>query len=972
MNPRAGSIGAPEATRGGGTTIGRRGRAHPPRRPVPLVAAVLVALVAAGVYPLVPPSLPASALAGPAPPMAPAIGPYGNGPCGGPHEPATYTGTLGVEGGSSPPSVANRTVRALFAYQLDYTPNGGTTTTSCSTGSATAATDAQGRFSLTLSLLPSGCSPGGCSNYSGPFGPVSFDLTNTTPAGYFVAANVSGSTLSIDYVVALGSAGLSPFGRTTVSALAPVALTASGVAGNGAPSPAALTYDWVVSGVGWAVVAGDGTDQLTVVSAAGAGPGQVTVFVNGTFGGATESAAPRSATLTAVATTIVAESVSPTQLDAGTPATFTITGSGAAGYPYTATVFPGLGVGPVSEACAESPAMGGLVTLSCAVLVTYGSAGVAQPSANLTNGYSSATSTTDPFPAVDVAPGLLLWLTPSPAFGYVGSPIGYTVRAASGTGTAPLGPACFWPGNGALSCGPAGRTSWSFNATFGRPGSYAGVATVADAAGANRSVTGITLVVEAPSLSPIGIATSLLNATMPYAVSSVYGGGALPAAYWWNDSLPQGTVARGVLSADGPLTLTYRPPVAGVHVLTLTVVDGLGTVSAQLVRLTVVAGPAAAIVPVGPPGGFTTVAGTPYNLSWAVVDAAGDIVPTASPAFSLAPLGPAGPVWVNRTGGGPILPGPTGAYVVNRSDWQGGVLNVSIDPGAAGTVRFALTSALPVSGAPNGTIALHVAYDHFHLRLVDPVFAPVMGENHTRWRISDRFDNPVPNGYVVVTVTEGGATSHLESPVLFNGSVSVVWVNFTTLAGEGLSIVVQSAWGQTLLAPISVPAAPSASVLELAALVALAAAAVVCLVVGARARPRAAAASVRDDRPPDERDDPDLRRLATGRAFVLSRADPTTPRDLADLVRGFPGIPPTPTELAEWVGSLVNEGTLKAALGPDGRPRFTRRRPDEPVPPGPDGPPRVELDPAALEAALQQREEPAAEDGEDEPGTPDP
>ncbi len=912
--------------------------------------------------------LPATVLAGSAlaAPPALAAAPLANGPCGGPSVASTFSGTLGVQGGSAPPSVANQTIRVLYAYQLDYTPNGGSTSTSCSTGSSTAVTDAQGRFSITLSIPSSGCSVSGCANYSGPFGPTGFSVTSPTPAGYFVTAAVNGSTVSLDFVLALGSAGLSPFGRTTVSSLAPVTLTASGIAGNGDPSPATLTYAWTVTGTGWTVLAGAGTDQLTVLSSSGAGIGNIVVYVNGTYNGTTLSAAPRSAALNAVATSLVGASVAPTSLDAGTPATFTLSGSGAAGYPYTATVLPGLGGAPVSAPCRAVSAPGGLVSLNCTVSVVYAQAGVAQPAANLSNGYSTATWTA-PF-SLTVSSALGVEVTPAPAQGYAGSPIRFTVSVAAGTGTAPFGPACFWPGDGSLSCSAVGGSSWTFDTTFGRAGTFAGTVTVADSAGANRSTAVLSIIAVPPTLSALSANTSSFDAGTPLAIASVYSGGALPATYWWNDSLPGTTLYRGVLTADGPLLYTFVPSVAGDQTVTLTVVDALGTVVAQPLHLTVLPGPASRIVSVNGPGAWATEAGVPYNVSWAIIDPAGDVVPNGGVPLTLTPGALAGPLWVNLTWGPSLPPGPAGAFTFSPSDWRMGYLNFTIDPERAAPVTLAVASSLPIAEAPTGSVTLVVTADLHHLLLQDPTrLGPGGAENQTLWRISDRFQNPIPTGYVVVLTEVGGAVSQTKSPIHYNGTVSVVWVNFTLPPGLGGSVVVLSPWGQLLLPQITFPTSTAASPPELAILLGLAAVAIACLAVGVRRQrmPGERAPPPAPAPAPEGPDDAALRRLAEGRAYVLYRADPEEPRELAELVRGFPGLPPTATELTEWVGSLVNEGALRASVGPDGKPRFARVTSADAKPSA--APPRIEVDPAAFEAALARRPEPEEPDRDDGP-----
>jgi hypothetical protein len=58
---------------------------------------------------------------------------------------------------------------------------------------------------------------------------------------------------------------------------------------------------------------------------------------------------------------------------------------------------------------------------------------------------------------------------------------------------------------------------------------------------------------------------------------------------------------------------------------------------------------------------------------------------------------------------------------------------------------------------------------------------------------------------------------------------------------------------------------------------------------------------------------------------------------------------PPPPELADWVTSLVADGTLGARTGPDGVARFCLAGPAE-------GPAHVILDPAALDEAARRRD----------------
>ena len=107
----------------------------------------------------------------------------------------------------------------------------------------------------------------------------------------------------------------------------------------------------------------------------------------------------------------------------------------------------------------------------------------------------------------------------------------------------------------------------------------------------------------------------------------------------------------------------------------------------------------------------------------------------------------------------------------------------------------------------------------------------------------------------------------------------------------------------------------------------------------------------------------DLKRLADGRAHVLARAHPVEPRSVAELVDGWRGPPPDPAEAAEWVSSLVVEGLLRPVVTDDGVPKFVRLPKEVP-------PPKVDLDPSALDAALARR--PTPEDDEDRGDDPAP
>jgi len=964
MNPhvrrgglRAAVTGAPGSdVRGVDAPVGRRRWAGAGGGAIAL-AVGLVALAA-----LLPPSAgPARSVAAPA--AAPAVA----GPCGGAAVPTTLTGTLAVEGGAAPgPSVANRTVVVYFQYELNYT-GGGAPSVSCDTSNAAATTGADGSFDLSL-VLPSSCS-GTSSTCRGPLGPTTFALGSADPPGYFFTASRSAGTVSLAYVAALDSIALTPYGRTTVSENAAVTLTAAPLAGNGGPSPAYVGFAWTVSGTEWTVESGAGTGELVVDSpTAAATTGTIWVYVNGTYNGSTESATPAEAILTSAPTIVVGASVAPTSLDAGTPANFSVNGTGAGGYAYALSVYPGLGGATVTAPCASTVGSNGLVVLSCHALVTYGRSGVAAPTATLSNGYASDDHA---FPDLSIAPGLSLSASPDPVAAYVGTPTALTVAAAAGSGTDPLGPACLWPGDGSWTCDFGGGPTWTFTVRYPAPGSYSGHVTVADAARANVSTPVAALVASPPSLDPL-VGPGADVGGSPITLSSAYADGALPAAYWWNDSLPTSTIREGTLTADGPLSLVYAPVAAGDHTITLTVIDGLGTLTRATIVVAVSAGPATTLEAAGAASTGSVAAGIPYPIAWAALDRIGEVVPTAAPALLLVPAGtdPAGPVFLNDSAGRPIVPAANGSFPVGASAWSGGRLNLTFTALAAGTYRLVVASALAPGSGVAAPVAVTVVPDTGHLRLTGPVRAATdPGVNHTRWRIADRFGNALADGFVVVRTDFGGIAADADAPIEADATGSFVWVNFSVPVDEGGTVVVVSAWNETLLGPLEFPAPSATAPTTLVLVGGVGVAAIGCLAVGVRGRrEERGAAPGRPPAPPaaPEATEAELRRLAEARAHLLARADPAEARTLAELVAGWTGTPPDPAEVAEWVSGLVAEGLLAATVGPDRVPRFVRV--DAPAPPP--GPPKVEIDAAALEAALARRPdpEPADGDGDDDAG----
>jgi hypothetical protein len=250
-----------------------------------------------------------------------------------------------------------------------------------------------------------------------------------------------------------------------------------------------------------------------------------------------------------------------------------------------------------------------------------------------------------------------------------------------------------------------------------------------------------------------------------------------------------------------------------------------------------------------------------------------------------------------------------------------------------------------------------VSADPAHLHLVRPeVVRAGLRENSTLYSVLDRFSNPDPTGFLIVVSQFGTLRDEVYSPIRTQSGTAVVWVNFTSRGTQGGELTVLNESRVAIFGPLVIPPLPPGPVLTSWEWGAVAAGSVLAgsvAIVLARRRAR------RLDGIPTSSDDPEdpLRRLAEGRSHVLSRLSPDQDADLEHLAGGFPGRPPDAAELAEWVGTLVTEGVVRATVGADGRPRFRRTTSDD----RPQGP-RVEVDAMALDAALARRDFDAAGD----------
>lgn len=872
-------------------------------------------------------------------------------PCSGPVLPSSFSGSLEVDGGPSPlPSVAGRTVALSYYVRENYTPLGGPSTYTCVQYHASNVTDGLGGFSLPAALPGSGCTRASCTFYTGPLAPINFSVAGSPPAGYFVTDSVSGPSVTLSFVYALASVALDPSGRTTLSTGAPTVIRATPQAGNGEPSPANVTYAWDLDGSGWNISAGAGSPDLTI-EASEAAPGNLALWVNGTFNGTPEKAPEVELLLDAVATAATDGSVQPTSLDVGVPAEFVVVGSGSIGYSYDAVILVGVGTRSVEAPCVENGTDGGTEFVDCAASVTYGSSGVVQPSAELTNGFSSAEWT---FPSLTVAPAPALGVTPSPLVAYVATNATVTVTVASSTGTAPLGPACFSTGNGRELCDRGPGPSYPFDIAWGSPGSYDAVATVADGAGANVSVSVPVEIYErmnATWVSSGGLNPGYLGE--PYNLTAQVRGGALPLSYWWNTS-GGATLMAGTLGSDGTLYYPYVPETLGWANVSLDLLDRLGTHQTVGFPALVVPGAPAELQMVEGAGSGTAMAGAPYEVEWAAIDGQGVVTPSyqSDELLTVSPVGagPARTVWVNDSAGAVPI-GPGGSFPVPLSAWSSGRLFLNISVGGNGTFYLTLSGPLPVV-AGGSVPVLQVTANLHLLKLWDPTH--VVGGARggaALYRITDVFGDNLSGGYLVTRETFGSLTYSNLTSVRTGPGGSTVWVNFTALSASAGTVNVTFEEEDEPLLRVAVPAAPApVPWLDVLAIVGVAAAAALgALLLARRRRPYDRGAPERAGEIPPATEE-ELRRLSEGRAHILAHADPEVGRTLDELSEGFPGRPPTPEEVTEWVASLVAEGTLSAELGEDGRSRFRRTAPPPPAP-------RVELDDRALEEALRRQRE---------------
>ena len=871
------------------------------------------------------------------------------GTCFAPTAPSGVRGELSVDGGPLPPtSVAG--VALTYTYSLGYRSldaNGTVVAAGCVLAEGNTTTAANGSFSFVPVTPPATCTPRDegsvCTVYSAPYVPVHVTLAEAPPVGYGVSSVGWTSPVDVALVYELASVTIAPGGpAVTASVGAPTTFTATAWAGNGTTSPLSPQYSWSLNGTGWSFV-GLTTGRSVVVSAVtGGSVAIVTVRAQATAGGLALAPVTASATIVAVATMIEAAETDRTVLDAGRALTVNLTAVGAAGYPYSAVVAPGLGLSDIPVPCSTVPATSGSVQVECRTTVTYPYAGTAQPSANVTNGYSTANWR---FPDIVVELAPELEVAPAAPVGYVGESVPLTVTVANGSGTPPYVQGCLNAPPEVLLCQPTPGPTWSFSPTFSRPGNFTVVASALDGDGVNASFAFPVAVVPRLGLGPLTCPTANASVGVAVEIETSVGGGVAPLRYWWNASGASGPLLAGQLAQDGIVAVTLVPADVGSIVVTLTVLDRLGTVVAGELLLSVAPAEAGRVALLAAPPTGPITAGEPVTLTWGALDGSGAPALTFEGAAELRITAGSAPLvaWANASGVGALAPLGGGAFGVPAAAWVGGRLNVTVTVATADQVEVALVGTALPGVVP--VVNLTVQPDRAHVRLFDPTVAHAGGrQNNTLWQVEDRFGNPVPGALLTVGLVFGSlrADTVVVTAGLADGR-SGAWINYSAPGAGAGELTVTDTAGTVVLGPIPIPASAAADALSptvdaLAAVLPAGTAGAAALAVVRRRRRSREAAPLEEE----------LRRLAEGRTRAVELVRQAGAIDLPGLEAAWGGAPPA--ALADWLASLVADGTLRATLGEDGRPRFCLAE-------GPAVGPRVTMDPDALDRSLRHRDE---------------
>ncbi|MGA8302647.1 MAG: hypothetical protein WB873_02985, partial [Thermoplasmata archaeon] len=818
--------------------------------------------------------------------------PFGSsGPCSGASDLHAYSGDVRIDGAAPMPKVS----LALSYDEELVTENstGAVISTVCSLAAGTVAANSSGTFGFSIGVTPVvNCTdpPGGpaeCTTVTAPYGSISVAPTSPNPLGYLSKVTQNGSAFHVLYYPALATVTLDPAGPTvTFSAGGVEREHAAPWTGLGSPSPASPTYNWTLSGVGWTYASPPSGDEATVSALPGAGIGTLSVVARLAGAGGTLVTPPAQVELLSVGTTISSADLNRSLVDVGQSMSAVVNGTGAAGYSYAATVTPGLNGSAVTTPCAASPNSDGTVAFSCEATLTYPGVGETQPTVTVSNGLSSAVSqlpdvTVDPAPSVAFLPALPV--------GYANATVLVSVEVGNGTGAAPFAEGCLAAGSGPAVCLASPGPSWTFAPVYTAPGSYSALAWAIDATGTNRSAATSVRIV-APLRVALSGNGSVATAGSPISLGAEISGGDLPARVWWNATGASNPLTSEWVNADGAVNATFVPSVAGLVTVSISVVDGLGTVAESSATYTVGLGAASSVVPVGPPPTASVQVGLPVTLAWQALDPADEVVNDFASAAEIelttGGSSPSASPWVNASGVGPLASASPGSFDVPAAAWIGGTLNVSITSREAGVVALDLvvSSGISVAGGP---VNVTVLPDLDHLRLFDP--DTVVGSarsNDTLWQVTDRFGNPAAGASVTITTTLGsGSTGTVASVFSEPNGGTAVWANFTAPGALAGTVRVTDAAGDLLFAPIAVPGSPGSPTLG-AALLPLLLAIGLGAGIGAAVYLRGRRAARNEVDEPED-DEAALQRLAEGRTTVVEIVRRAGPLDLAGLAAAW-------------------------------------------------------------------------------------
>jgi len=364
-----------------------------------------------------------------------------------------------------------------------------------------------------------------------------------------------------------------------------------------------------------------------------------------------------------------------------------------------------------------------------------------------------------------------------------------------------------------------------------------------------------------------------------------------------------------------------------------------------------------------PTGG---VVGDPLPFLWQAVGPGGARASTFEESCELQLVvsenGSEEPAWVNSSVAGP-LHRSGGWFPVPAAAWSDGVLGLNVTPGMAAPVTLSLLfiTGVELEAIP-APVNMTILPDLVHLVLYDPVLSSVNATartNDTFWHVRDRFRDPTPGARLFLEYSTATSVTKTVEPVIWaSADTTGAWVNSSAQgAGSGTFRVLDAA-NATLLGPTPVPALAVASTPTTpASLSPLALAAVALVAVGGCLGITGLLFGGRSRSTPSPHDgEEDLRRLAEGRATVVELLRRSGPLSLAEIEAAWEP-PPAPPAVADWLASLVTDGTLTATLGEGGRARFAvAERPSEEL--------KVTFDEATLEREMARRDAAAEEKDE--------